>query len=440
VNKDRVIRSTGWIALSVFVAVTFTAVWASRAEAGIPLDQYNEGPRSGGLNIVTNQPIGQEFISPHDSLAAVELNISGNFGVAGDCTVTVDIRHETISGPILGSASTAAVEQNSPPEWRLFEFVPPVTMIPGQTYVIAINSTTATCGASTSAGNPYAPGSGISNGTVSTSGLDLLFRTYAETVATPSPTPSPTPNPGQNGIWGDSNCSGSADPIDSLLTLRFDAGLPTSTNGCPEFGETVDVADASLHLWGDADCSGAPDPVDSLKLLRFDAGLDASQAEDCPAFGSAITFTPPATPTSTASPSPTPTDTPTPTSTPSPSPTLSPTPVPCTVGVNCCVGVDACTGFTGNVGFGSCMGEKACFNASGDVGAGSCVSNEACLENTGKIGDGSCLESWACKQNIGNVGNGSCIGPVSCYRNSGNLGDGKCLGFDVCNNNTLDMP
>ena len=89
--------------------------------------------------------------------------------------------------------------------------------------------------------------------------------------------------------WGDGNCSGSADPIDSLLTLRYDAGLGASTGSCPAFGQVVDVQNASPHIWGDVDCSGEVTPVDSLKLLRFDAGLSASQADGCPLLGSEVT-------------------------------------------------------------------------------------------------------------------------------------------------------
>jgi hypothetical protein len=107
---------------------------------------------------------------------------------------------------------------------------------------------------------------------------------------TPTPTPSPTPTPaGESVVWGDGNCSGEANPVDSLLTLRFDAGLSTSTGDCPDFGQIVDVADASPHAWGDIDCSGEVTPVDSLKVLRFDAGLGVSQETDCPLIGVEVT-------------------------------------------------------------------------------------------------------------------------------------------------------
>ena len=77
-------------------------------------------------------------------------------------------------------------------------------------------------------------------------------------------------------------------PVDSLLTLRDDAGFDVDTGDCPDFGETVEVLGESPHTWGDVDCSGAIDPVDSLKLLRADAGLSVAQAPDCPEIGSTV--------------------------------------------------------------------------------------------------------------------------------------------------------
>jgi hypothetical protein len=93
--------------------------------------------------------------------------------------------------------------------------------------------------------------------------------------------------PPQQVAWGDHNCSGSADPVDGLLTLRHDAGLPAETNECPEMGEQVQV-DGVTRTWGDIDCSGAADPVDGLKVLRFDAGLDVARPPSCPGPGETV--------------------------------------------------------------------------------------------------------------------------------------------------------
>jgi hypothetical protein len=50
----------------------------------------------------------------------------------------------------------------------------------------------------------------------------------------------------------------------------------------------VEVQNASPHPWGDIDCGGDVNPVDSLKLLRFDGGLDVSQEAGCPEVGSDV--------------------------------------------------------------------------------------------------------------------------------------------------------
>ena len=114
-----------------------------------------------------------------------------------------------------------------------------------------------------------------------------------ESVALASePTPTPTATPaGESVVWGDNNCSDSADPFDSLLTLRFDAGLSTNIGDCPAFGQVVEVANASPHPWGDVDCSGFVNPIVSLKLLRFDAGLGVTQAAGCPLLGATVSVT-----------------------------------------------------------------------------------------------------------------------------------------------------
>lgn len=91
---------------------------------------------------------------------------------------------------------------------------------------------------------------------------------------------------GEPAIWGDANCSGAADPVDALLTLRHDAGLSTDT--CFDLGATYEIAGASPHPWGDVDCSGGVDAIDALKVLRFDAALSVSQAADCPVMGSDV--------------------------------------------------------------------------------------------------------------------------------------------------------
>ena len=98
--------------------------------------------------------------------------------------------------------------------------------------------------------------------------------------------------------WGNSNCSGEdhfgqPDPVDSLFILRGDAGLPADTGACPEMGAAIEIPIGSPfvdlpYIWGDFDCSGEMNPVDSLKLLRFDAGLPVIMFENCPPLASQV--------------------------------------------------------------------------------------------------------------------------------------------------------
>ena len=108
-------------------------------------------------------------------------------------------------------------------------------------------------------------------------------------TGSPSQTPAPTSS-GPQLKWGDWNCSLSSDPVDSLLTLRHDAGLTANTGDCPQFGTQVQVSIAGLvqRFWGDVDCSNEINPIDSLKILRADAGLNVSQESDCPEIGADI--------------------------------------------------------------------------------------------------------------------------------------------------------
>ncbi|HUF52781.1 MAG TPA: hypothetical protein VMR52_03270 [Dehalococcoidia bacterium] len=109
--------------------------------------------------------------------------------------------------------------------------------------------------------------------------------------ATPAPTPVPTPTPQPTPyvwarLWGDVDCSNAINPVDSLKLLRADAGLSVAyqTPQCPQIGGVVPASIASVPVtpWGDVDCSGSADPIDALKILRFDASLSVNQADGCP--------------------------------------------------------------------------------------------------------------------------------------------------------------
>jgi len=94
---------------------------------------------------------------------------------------------------------------------------------------------------------------------------------------------------GTERVWGDSDCSGAVNPVDSLKTLRHDAGLSVAQSaGCPPVASNVTVGGTS-RLWNDVDCSGAVNPIDSLKTLRHDAGLSVAQEAGCPGVGTSVT-------------------------------------------------------------------------------------------------------------------------------------------------------
>jgi hypothetical protein len=99
-------------------------------------------------------------------------------------------------------------------------------------------------------------------------------------TATATPTETATAFP-----FGDVDCSGSVNSVDSLKILRFASGL---AYGQAEPCE--DIRTGTLpNGWfqGDVDCSTSVNSIDSLKLLRYGSGLVYSQNEPppCPDIG-----------------------------------------------------------------------------------------------------------------------------------------------------------
>jgi hypothetical protein len=88
------------------------------------------------------------------------------------------------------------------------------------------------------------------------SALDLLISACTDTAAiditctptdgnisviaatpTASPSPSPTPSPTPARLWGDTNCDGTVNAVDSLAIQRWRVGLPVSQQPqCPVIG------------------------------------------------------------------------------------------------------------------------------------------------------------------------------------------------------------
>ncbi len=146
-------------------------------------------------------------------------------------------------------------------------------------------------------------------------GLTTTTPTASPTTSpapTASPTPTPTPTPPSSPtvtvtasptppspsaaatplvvtfVWGDVNCSGQSNPVDSLKLLQFDSGLFVGQPpGCPAMGHEIKAASV-LFAWGDVDCGGGINPVDALKVLRSDAGLTVNKAPGCPEIGAGL--------------------------------------------------------------------------------------------------------------------------------------------------------
>ncbi len=68
----------------------------------------------------------------------------------------------------------------------------------------------------------------------------------------------------------------------------FGAGTASSANTPVEAGGAVSPGGVSSILQGDVDCGGSVTPVDSLKTLRHDAGLSVQQTEPCPDIATVI--------------------------------------------------------------------------------------------------------------------------------------------------------
>jgi hypothetical protein len=90
--------------------------------------------------------------------------------------------------------------------------------------------------------------------------------------------------------WGDTFCDGVVSAVDATQILKRIAN-PDRLDGCgpnffgPEVMQTK-VVNGEQRIWGDVNCSGAVDAVDSLEILRFVAGLP--QQEGCLAIGDEV--------------------------------------------------------------------------------------------------------------------------------------------------------
>lgn len=158
----------------------FSSLAASPAKADTIFDQTNTGLPLGTLsqNLSVFSPLGQSFTPTLTSLNFVNLLAEG-----GSATVEVNIRLGSISGTILGTSQPTVIPFSLAPIEYSFGFAAPVTLIPGDLYVLQpflISGDTLITSTNT---NNYPGGDQILAG-ISQPNNDLWFQ---EGIATPEP-------------------------------------------------------------------------------------------------------------------------------------------------------------------------------------------------------------------------------------------------------------
>jgi hypothetical protein len=143
------------------------------------LDQKQESLFSSS-QILAFDPIGQEFKPSLPILEAVEVRVSSPVP-AGDDTITLTVREDTITGTVIATASQFLVQGFE--GWVYFTLTP-VSVTPDSTYVIRLEATKTTFLWDYGVGNPYPRGVAIESGNP-ISGQDFTFRTYGSTYTPP---------------------------------------------------------------------------------------------------------------------------------------------------------------------------------------------------------------------------------------------------------------
>mgnify|MGYP001157827187 CR=1 FL=1 len=140
------------------------------------IDQANDtDPPQGGYNIPIASPVGQEFVPTMNRLDVVELQMNAQSPfIGGDAMV--QIRSDSIVGPILGASQTVTIPPIVLPlTLAHFDFASPVPLTPGALYVIEVISLTSNLGVfGTGLGDDYPPGRAIAFGQPTE--FDLWFR------------------------------------------------------------------------------------------------------------------------------------------------------------------------------------------------------------------------------------------------------------------------
>ncbi|HXC46774.1 MAG TPA: hypothetical protein VNU20_00685 [Candidatus Sulfotelmatobacter sp.] len=157
--------------------VLIISVVISPDKVDTKFDQTNALPPQGMLshNLLHFSPLGQSFTPTMSSLNFVNLLTESGDATVGDATVKVNIRSGSISGPILGTSQPTVIPFSVSPSVSSFRFSAPVTLNPGDVYVI---EPFVVCGntliGSTDANN-YLSGNQILGGVAQTK-IDLWFQ------------------------------------------------------------------------------------------------------------------------------------------------------------------------------------------------------------------------------------------------------------------------
>lgn len=153
------------------------------ANSGV-IDQSN-GPGTNSFQIDYWEPCGQEFVPTLSTLIGVELYLYAWANAMGNSTITINIRPDSISEmPIATQSYVIPSDSPKPEAWIYFEFTTPVSVIPGNTYVLEVQSDTS-YHMWYATGDTYSAGNMIKKGDILTS-QDWSFRTYGA-----SPTKAP---------------------------------------------------------------------------------------------------------------------------------------------------------------------------------------------------------------------------------------------------------
>jgi hypothetical protein len=161
--------------------LTFSTAFA---QGYIIIDQQSTNAPEGGLGIVPHQPMGQSFKPSLSAINYVSLLLyDGDFNHVAGATVYVNLRSNSISGPILSSTAPVFL-----PDFFIgitnFFFGNTVSLVPEATYVLEVAALEGDDFGAVRSDRSYTRGSIISEG-ISYPGINLWFQEGV--IVTPEP-------------------------------------------------------------------------------------------------------------------------------------------------------------------------------------------------------------------------------------------------------------